>query len=161
MNRPEIQGRTIESADAARVTQLGAMLAAHLPATGCLTLDGELGAGKTFLVQALAEAAGVPREQATSPSFVIVQHYRGQRLIHHVDLYRVRDEDELVELGLDELLADGLLVIEWAERFPQSLPAERLAIRLEVSDASTRRIVIESFGADYRAVADRVVCEAP
>lgn len=146
----------MESADAACVTQLGARLAAELPPTACLTLDGELGAGKTFLVRALAQAAGVPREQVTSPTFVVVQHYRGDRVIHHADLYRVRDEDELLELGLEDLLAEGLLVIEWAERFPGFLPTERLAIRLEMVDASTRRVEIEAFGAAYRAVADRL-----
>lgn len=139
----------IEAADAERVAALGAALAQHLPETGCLTLDGELGAGKTFLVQALAEAAGVARAEVTSPTFVLVQHYRGRRLIHHVDLYRVRDEDELAELGLDELLVDGLLVVEWANRFPGSLPTERLALRLEVLDASNRRLILEPMGSAY------------
>jgi tRNA threonylcarbamoyladenosine biosynthesis protein TsaE len=147
---------TIERADASRVAQLGAALAARLPATGCLTLDGELGAGKTFLVQALAEAAGISRAEVTSPTFVLVQHYQGRRRIHHVDLYRVRDEDELAELGLDELLAEGLLVIEWAQRFPGFLPAQRLAIRMEVVDASSRRVEIEAFGTSYVGVAQRL-----
>lgn len=157
MTDPAANTWTIEAADAARMLRLGADLARELPAVGCLTLDGELGAGKTFLVQALAEAAGVPRAEVTSPTFVLVQHYRAPgRVIHHVDLYRVRDEDELAELGLDELLANGLLIVEWAERFPEALPAERLALRLEVVDADTRRVVLRAQGSRYQRVARQV-----
>lgn len=112
-------------ADAAATAALGAELAARLPAGSTLLLHGELGAGKTTLVQGLAAALGI-REPVTSPTFALAQHYAGQApngsptALVHLDLYRLEDPasaDELFAQEEEEAAALGaLLVVEWAER---------------------------------------------
>src|SRR5207344_1160712 len=92
-----------EAADEDATTRLGAALAAVLPPGTTVALIGTLGAGKTRLVQAIAAACGVLRDEVVSPTFVVCQQYRGSRTINHVDAYRLKDEDEFRELGGDEL----------------------------------------------------------
>ena len=106
-----------DSADESATAALGAALAGVLPAGTTVALCGPLGAGKTRLVQAIAEAAGVDRQDVTSPTFVLIQEYHGRRAIYHIDAYRVRDEDEFESLGVDEYFeGDGLVLVEWADR---------------------------------------------
>src|SRR5439155_20081314 len=112
-----------EAADEAATDRFGATLAAVLPPGAVVALLGTLGAGKTRLVQAIAAACGVPREEVVSPTFVLCQQYRGRRTINHLDAYRLRDVDELRELGIEELFAsDAITIIEWADRIADALP---------------------------------------
>ena len=112
-----------------------------------IALCGTLGAGKTRFAQALAAACGVPREEVVSPTFVLCQQYRGDRAINHLDAYRLHDEDELRELGLDELIeAAGLTIIEWADRVKDALPDEHLRIEIEVVGPTARRFVAQWIG---------------
>ena len=105
------------SADESATAALGAALAEVLPEGTTVALCGPLGAGKTRLVQAIAEAAGVDRGNVTSPTFVLIQEYHGRRTIYHIDAYRVRDEDEFESLGVEEYFeGDGLVLVEWADR---------------------------------------------
>src|SRR3954468_18919259 len=98
---------------------VGRDVAATLSAGDVLLLYGELGAGKTAFVRGLAEGLGIPREEVSSPTFTLIQEYRGGRLpLFHVDLYRIEDPREFDELGLDEIAEGGVLAIEWAERLP-------------------------------------------
>lgn len=124
--------------------RLGTALAGVLPAGTVVALIGPLGAGKTRLVQAVAEALGVPRQCVTSPTFVLVNEYTGGQLpIFHFDTYRLKDEDEFLALGPDEYFdAGGLTFVEWADRVADLLPAERLEISLEIADESSRFIGI-------------------
>src|SRR5262245_39032142 len=92
-----------EAADEGATECLGAALAAALPAGVTVALCGTLGAGKTRLVQAIAAACGVPRDEVVSPTFVLCQQYHGSREINHLDAYRIADEDEFRELGVEEL----------------------------------------------------------
>lgn len=109
---------------------LGRRLGAILPPGACLALSGDLGAGKTALVRGLGEGLAVP-SLIQSPTFVLVQIHEGGRLpLWHVDLYRLGDASELDELGLDAMAPQTVLAIEWAERFPELLPDDRLEIRL-------------------------------
>ena len=88
-----------------------------LPPGTTVALCGTLGAGKTRLVQAIAEGLGVNRRDVVSPTFVLIQEYRGRRMIYHIDAYRLRDDDEFQQLGPDEYFeSDGLVLIEWADR---------------------------------------------
>ena len=114
-----------------------------------IALCGTLGAGKTRFAQALAAACGVPREEVVSPTFVLCQQYRGDRTINHLDAYRLHDEDELRELGLDELieLAD-LTIIEWADRVPAALPDDYLRIAIEVAGPTARRFTARWVGTE-------------
>jgi len=99
-----------------------------------LALSGELGAGKTHFVKGLAAGLGIDPELVSSPTFAIVQDYGalGRRRLVHVDLYRIESEAELEQTGfLDLLEPEIVLAVEWAERIPEALPADRLELRIE------------------------------
>jgi tRNA threonylcarbamoyladenosine biosynthesis protein TsaE len=124
---------------------LGAALADALPAGTTVALIGTLGAGKTRLVQAVAAALGVPREEATSPTFVLVNEYRGRRPVYHFDAYRLRDEDEFIELGPEEYFeSDGLTFVEWADRVAGCLPAERVENQCDAVGETERRFTVRA-----------------
>ena len=102
----------------------GRALAATLNSGDVLAVCGELGAGKTHFVKGLA--AGLGAECAvTSPTFTLIHEYRGGRLpLFHADWYRIDDERELMKIGIDDYLAeDGIVVIEWADKFRSALPS--------------------------------------
>ena len=112
--------------DEAATATLGHALAGVLPPGTTVALCGTLGAGKTRLVQAIAEGLGVNRRDVVSPTFVLIQEYHGRRTIYHIDAYRLRDDDEFQQLGPDEYFeSDGLVLIEWADRV-RGLAAPRL-----------------------------------
>lgn len=148
---------TITLADEAATRRLGARLAALLPDGAVVALDGPLGAGKTRLVQGLAEACGVDARDVVSPTFSLVQEYRGRRPVYHFDVYRLKDDDEFLALGPDEYFyGRGITVVEWAEKVRACLPPERLEIRLTPVDATTRRAEIRALGAVYEDVVRRL-----
>ncbi len=112
-----------------------------------IALCGTLGAGKTRFAQALAAACGVPREEVVSPTFVLCQQYEGDRTINHLDAYRLHDEDELRELGVEELIESAdLTIIEWADRVPDALPDEYLRIEIEVVGPTARQFLAQWVG---------------
>lgn len=115
-----------------------------LPARGVIALSGDLGSGKTCFVQGLAAALGV-RQAVTSPTFTLVNEYRGARPLFHIDLYRLRNADEALALGLEEYFErDGVVAIEWAERAEPLLPPTTVRVRLEAaSNPDERRINID------------------
>jgi tRNA threonylcarbamoyladenosine biosynthesis protein TsaE len=132
---------------------LGAALANLLPDGSAVALCGTLGAGKTRLVQAIAEAAGVDRRQVVSPTFVLVQEYQGKRRVIHIDAFRLRDLDEFLELGPEEYFeSDALTFVEWADRVEGCLPRERLEVYIEVTGDQSRRFRIAAFGGRYEPV---------
>ena len=113
-------------------------------------LSGPLGAGKTCLVQGLAFGLGV-EEYARSPSFVLVNRYRGRLDIHHIDLYRLQEVEEVIDLGLEEYFeGDGVCAVEWPERGASIFPQEHLSIDIEYGAAENdRNIRIEAHGSRY------------
>ncbi len=115
--------------------RLGAALANALPPGTVIGLIGPLGAGKTRLVQAVATALGVPPGRVTSPTFVLVNEYTGGRMpVYHFDTYRLKDDDEFLNLGPDEYFdSAGLTFVEWADRVAMLLPSDRLEITIELS----------------------------
>lgn len=124
----------VEQVDLPRLEQIAAALHAALPQHLVIGLRGTLGAGKTRLVQMLAAAAGIDPAAVTSPTYGIVQHHLGSRKLHHIDAYRLADEDEFVELGGEELIEDdqALVLIEWPDRIAGCLPRGGLTIELEL-----------------------------
>jgi tRNA threonylcarbamoyladenosine biosynthesis protein TsaE len=133
---------SIELKDQAATEDLGARIASGLGRGDAVLLSGELGAGKTALARAILRARGVT-EHVPSPSFTLVQGYETPGLsIRHFDLYRIEEERELEELGLDEAVEDGAVLIEWPERAPRRLPAEALHVELRVlgEDARSARL---------------------
>lgn len=148
---------TYEAPDEAATAALGAALAEVLPDGCVVALCGTLGAGKTRLVQAIAEASGVDRRDVQSPTFVLIHEYQGRRPIYHLDAYRVRDEDEFLELGPEEYFeGEGLTLVEWADRVEGCLPRERIEIRVEVTGAESRRFEVRATGDRHRAVLGRL-----
>ena len=128
----------------AETARVGFELAPFLPAASVLLLFGDLGAGKTAFVRGLAEALGVDRDQVSSPTFTLVQEYRGGRLVlFHADLYRLDDPREIDDLGLDEIAAAGVLAIEWAEKMPRP-PGDAIRVSLEHTGETERTITIET-----------------
>ena len=123
---------------------VGRELAPTLSAGDALLLYGDLGAGKTAFVRGLAEGLGVGRDEVSSPTFTLIQEYRGGRLpLFHVDLYRIEDPREFDELGLDEIAEDGVLAIEWAEKLAGRLkPSRYVAVRIDHAAETERRIAI-------------------
>jgi len=125
--------RTVTTQSEDETAAVGRDLAATLSAGDVVLLFGDLGAGKTAFVRGLAEGLGVSRDEVSSPTFTLIQEYRGGRLpLFHVDLYRIEDPREFDELGLDEIAEEGVLAIEWAERLPAP-PSH--ATRVSITDA--------------------------
>lgn len=135
---------TFTAKDEHDTDRLGAALANALPPGTVVALIGTLGAGKTRLVQAVAAAVGVRRADVTSPTFVLVNEYTGGRLpIFHFDTYRLKDDDEFLNLGPDEYFdSNGLTFVEWADRVADLLPAERLEIAISVTGEKSRVFAI-------------------
>jgi len=122
--------------------RLGQLLADALEPGTVVALVGQLGAGKTRLVKAVAEGAGVDRAEVTSPTFVLVQEYEGKWPIYHFDTYRLPGEQEFLNLGADEYFQSaGVCFVEWADRVERVLPAD-LWIEITAIDVSTRSFVI-------------------
>ncbi|WP_242355536.1 MULTISPECIES: tRNA (adenosine(37)-N6)-threonylcarbamoyltransferase complex ATPase subunit type 1 TsaE [Anaeromyxobacter] len=146
--------RTTRSARATYA--LGRKLGGLLQPGDVVALVGELGAGKTQLVRGACEGAEVPAEEVSSPSFAIVATYRGRIPVHHADLYRIGDEDELYGTGFGDLVGgEGALLVEWADRIPSALSAERLTLTLshDAKAPSVRHVEIEGVGARHAALA--------
>ncbi len=135
---------TLDSQSEFDTQRLGSALAALLPVGTVVALIGPLGAGKTRLVQAVADALGFPCEAVTSPTFVLVNEYTSGRLpIYHFDTYRLKDNDEFLNLGPDEyFFGPGLSFVEWADRVVDCLPPERVEVEIEVTGETTRRITL-------------------
>lgn len=149
---------SFDSFSEADTASLGAALAEVLPDGTTVSLCGTLGAGKTRLVQAIAEGAGVDRCDVLSPTFVLLQEYHGRRSIYHIDAYRLRDEDEFLELGPEEYFeGDGLVFVEWADRVEHCMPKERLEIRIDVAGPESRRFTIISVGEKHVATLERLL----
>ena len=131
---------TLETKSHAETQALGERLGRALAAGDVVALTGDLGAGKTSFVQGLARGLGV-RGRVASPSFTIVNEHQGRVPLFHVDFYRLESARELDHIGFDDyFLRGGVVVVEWAERFPSALPAERLDIRIEIAGDDVRRL---------------------
>jgi tRNA threonylcarbamoyladenosine biosynthesis protein TsaE len=138
--------RTVTTRSEEETSAVGRGLAALLSAGDVLLLYGDLGAGKTAFVRGLAEGLGVSRDEVSSPTFTLIQEYRGGRLpLFHVDLYRIEDPREFDELGLDEIAEDGVLAIEWADKLDGNArlaPVRSILVRLAHSGGDERDITI-------------------
>jgi tRNA threonylcarbamoyl adenosine modification protein YjeE len=126
--------------DLEATARLGAGIAGGLAPGDAVALWGDLGAGKTTLARAILRALGVT-EDVPSPTFTLVQNYPTLPRIAHYDLYRLKNAREMQELGFDDALLEGAVLVEWPERAPEALPPEALHVRLSVKDgARTARL---------------------
>ncbi len=144
---------TIECEAESATDRLGRSLAAALQPGLVIALNGNLGAGKTRFVQSVATALDVDREQVGSPTFVLIKEYFCQPPIYHFDTYRLRDGDEFLELGADELMeGDGVCFIEWADRVAELLPADRLRIDITATAPTARQFEVTASGPQSQQV---------
>jgi tRNA threonylcarbamoyl adenosine modification protein YjeE len=122
--------------DLGATARLGARIGEGLRTGDAVALWGDLGAGKTTLARAVLRHLGVA-EDVPSPTFTIVQSYETPRLaVSHFDLYRVKQAREMQELGFDDALEQGAVLVEWPERAPEILPPETLHVRLGLQDGT-------------------------
>lgn len=125
--------------------ELGVILANELKPGATVSLEGDLGTGKTAITKGIAVGLGIS-EPITSPTFTLVNTYEGRLTLHHFDVYRVDDPDELYSIGWEEyFLDDTVTVVEWGDRIEHMLPEGTLRIKLSRDDSEpdTRIITIE------------------
>ena len=137
--------KTLTTRSELETASAGRDLAPFLSAGSVVLLIGDLGAGKTAFVRGLAEGVGIPADDVSSPTFTLMQEYRGGRLpLFHVDLYRLNDAREVEDLGLEEVAAGGVLAIEWAEKLRDvsTRPAGAIEVRITHGDGDVRTIEI-------------------
>ena len=145
----------LTSTSAAATRRIGRRLGRTAAAGTCLALVGPLGAGKTQLAKGVAQGLGV-RSVVNSPTFIIVNEHAGRLPLFHVDAYRLTDGDEARQAGVfDERQAQGVTVIEWADRLDGWLPADHLRIELQTDPASPdqRRLQWRATGPRHAALA--------
>ena len=125
--------------------ELGRRIARDLPRRAAVLLIGDLGAGKTTLAKGIISGLGAALpEDVSSPTFTLIHEY-GHGRVYHVDLYRLDKPSEVASLGLEEIFErDAVALIEWGERFPALMPAERLEIRLRATGSEDRQIELSN-----------------
>ncbi len=135
-------------ASAAHTERFGAALGRRLRPGGVIALVGEMGSGKTTFVRGLAHGAGLSAHTVSSPTFVMIQEYRGPLALAHIDLYRLDDSRGVEETGLaDYLTGHFAVLIEWADRLPDAwLPDDYLRIDFTHAGRAARRAVVRAFG---------------
>jgi tRNA threonylcarbamoyladenosine biosynthesis protein TsaE len=141
----------IETENADRTREVGHALASLLQPRDTVVLTGDLGAGKTTLVQGIGRGLGV-EDHVASPTFTLVREYSGRLDVAHVDVYRLDRVQDVVDLALDELGGpERVLLVEWGDAVSDLLPEERLRVELTTAraDTDTRRIVITPHGGSW------------
>jgi tRNA threonylcarbamoyladenosine biosynthesis protein TsaE len=148
---------TLISRSLSETQRLGALLGRLLKGDEVICLEGELGTGKTSLIQGIGQGQGI-EEPITSPTFTLVNEYRGREaILCHVDLYRLETTEEMIATGIDGCFyGDGICVIEWAEKAREILPSECLCITLEHVSEEERSILLHAKGPYYDQLLQRL-----
>jgi tRNA threonylcarbamoyladenosine biosynthesis protein TsaE len=140
----------IESRSPEETQKVGERLGACLGSGDVVACVGELGAGKTCFIQGLVRGLGVT-EPATSPTFVLINHYAGRLPVYHLDAYRTESLTEILDLGVEEMLSgDGITVIEWGEKLLPLLPSHTIVVRISGLGDEPRQIVLENVPEEWR-----------
>ncbi len=124
---------------------------------GCLiALCGELGSGKTVFVKGLAEGLEVD-DFITSPTFVLINEYSGRFPLYHIDVYRLKSEEDMYELGYEEYFyGNGVTAIEWAQKIISLLPEEHLHVNFEYLNETERQILLIGYGENYANIIKKI-----
>jgi len=149
------------SGSAGETRGVGREIGRRLKPSDYICLYGELGAGKTTLVQGIAEGLGVEEEYITSPSFALVNEYHGRLVLYHIDLYRLSEPDELEGIGFTEFPGEGVVALEWPERAGLLLPDERLDVRLDYAGDDRRDITLSAAGKRYEDLLEDLCRSSP
>ena len=148
--------KTYHVATPEETKHLAEKIALLLRPNDCLTLSGDLGAGKTTFTKGIGIGLGVKRT-INSPTFTIVKVYQGEKTLYHIDAYRLEDEEE--DIGFDDYFyGDGVTVVEWPQYISSFLPDERLDITINKVDDSDQRVITLTSTSDYF---DYVIKEIP
>jgi tRNA threonylcarbamoyladenosine biosynthesis protein TsaE len=140
MTAPRQHDLIIDLEDEAATEDLAARVGTLLRPGDVVALRGDLGAGKTAFARALIQSLGDPDDEVPSPTFTLVQTYDTPAgSIWHFDLYRLSGADEVIELGWDEVRADGIALVEWPDRLGSLLPPDRLDIAISFGTTSSAR----------------------
>lgn len=148
---------TLASSSPERTREIGQAIGIACRSGDVITVSGGLGSGKTTLTQGIALGLGV-KDPVTSPSFVLMKHYSGDKVnLTHLDLYRVESEEEVLELDLEEFSRAGdVVVIEWPDRFYPVLPEQRLNLRIDCDESGGRIIKINGIGERGKAMVNQL-----
>ncbi|MDZ4852218.1 MAG: tRNA (adenosine(37)-N6)-threonylcarbamoyltransferase complex ATPase subunit type 1 TsaE [Pirellulaceae bacterium] len=158
MNQTNSTVLTWESLDDCR--RFAISLAKRLEPPVTVRLDGTLGAGKTQFTKYLAEALGANVNDVTSPTFVLVHRYETKPVLYHLDAYRVNDEDEFLEIGVEEFFDEpAITLIEWGEKFVDVLPKDHIILSLDVLSESRRQVEIAGTGPRSRRMVAEIASE--
>lgn len=144
---------TLTSASVEETRALGEKLGKLLGVGDVILLSGELGAGKTMFVQGMATGLGY-EGTVSSKSFVLLGEYAGDKTLYHADLYRLDDPEMVEDLALDELVADGVVAVEWPERAGGWLPEEHLLVQIAIDGGDKRRLTLSPAGERAAELAD-------
>jgi len=126
----------------AETFDLARRMAAGFKGTEIVLLTGELGAGKTVFAKGIASGAGVAdTDRVSSPSFTLVNIYEGRCRVFHIDLYRLEREADILDLGWEDFLGEGIVLVEWAEKL--TFPVKGIGVRIEMVGDDERRITVE------------------
>lgn len=140
----------IKTCSVAETTRLAEKLAVLLKPGDVVTLEGDLGAGKTAFTKGVANGLGVKRT-VSSPTFTIIKEYEGELPLYHMDVYRLEHSEE--DIGFDEYFnGEGISVVEWAQFIEEYLPQERLNIHISLLDEYTRLFTFTGSGGHYTGV---------
>ncbi len=137
---------------------LGQKIGELIKAGTVIALTGDLGSGKTSFVQGLAKGLDVPNEYyVTSPSYTLINEYPGRFPLFHADLYRLEYVSDIEDIGLYEILdsEEGVVAIEWADKFREILP-DHIAIHLEIADDESRKISVSADGPESVRLAESI-----
>lgn len=147
----------LRSTDTTQTFALGRALGTVLQSGDFVGLTGQLGAGKTLFSRGVAEGAGVPLEDVSSPTYSIIQSYQGRIALHHVDLYRLTSENDLFSTGFHELVEEGAgaFLVEWIDQIPGAAPPDVLRITLEVTAPEARTLKVTTSGPASEALLAR------
>ena len=147
---------TLSSASAGETRRIGEALWRLLEVGDVVLLSGQLGAGKTVFVQGLATGLGYDGT-VSSKSFVLLGQYEGKITLFHADLYRLDQPEQVDDLALDELIADGAVAVEWPERADSRLPEEHLVVQFEIESAETRTLSLDPKGQRAVGLSERLM----
>jgi tRNA threonylcarbamoyladenosine biosynthesis protein TsaE len=143
----------------AETRRFGERIARKLRPGDVLLLLGDLGAGKTCLAQGIGKGLGIDATIKSS-AFVLLNEYEGRLKMYLSDLYRLEDPLEVADLALEEVAADGVLVVEWPDRAWEEMPRERLLVRLEWAGERSRKLSLEPQGARYQELVEALTVPA-
>ncbi|MDD5255772.1 MAG: tRNA (adenosine(37)-N6)-threonylcarbamoyltransferase complex ATPase subunit type 1 TsaE [Candidatus Omnitrophica bacterium] len=138
--------------------RVGSAVARHAQPGGIVCLFGELGSGKTVFTKGIAKGLGIEARQVISPTFILMRRKEGNRLpLYHFDFYRLSGPGDILPLGYEEYFyADGISVIEWAERLGRLLPEEFLGVHFSIRGSSKRELCLRAKGARYARLLEKI-----